>query len=307
VDAAEDELYGDRRDDSPPELSTSEARKAWLRETMRELADEPATQMDEPAAAEVEPAGDSGFEFETSERLPGATNQCRRGWLREARRQLDQHRAAHPRPIPRSSRGRLLEAMRQLDEELDAERQANPDSRLLKARKGYVQGYNAQVVTNEHQIVIAAEVTTESGDFGHLEPMFAAAERELAARLVSRTSQESRSQTRATGTTSRCRTSSTAAPRCSSRRRQQTQRPQAGVGRRLLRAHGPGADDRARRRPIPDAPTDGRARLREHQAQPRDGPVRRRGRSAARSEWRPIKATHNLLKAHKHQIAHAGA
>src|SRR5438477_10038070 len=33
----------------------------------------------------------------------------------------------------------------------------------------------------------------------------------------------------------------------------------------------------------------------------------RRGRSAARSEWRLITATHNLLKLHKHQIAAAGA
>jgi len=33
----------------------------------------------------------------------------------------------------------------------------------------------------------------------------------------------------------------------------------------------------------------------------------RRGRSAARSKWRLITATHNLLKLHKHQIAPAGA
>ena len=33
----------------------------------------------------------------------------------------------------------------------------------------------------------------------------------------------------------------------------------------------------------------------------------RRGRSAARSEWRLITATHNLLKLHKHQIAAAAA
>ena len=32
-----------------------------------------------------------------------------------------------------------------------------------------------------------------------------------------------------------------------------------------------------------------------------------RGRSAVRSEWRLITATHNLLKLHKHQIAAAGA
>ena len=33
----------------------------------------------------------------------------------------------------------------------------------------------------------------------------------------------------------------------------------------------------------------------------------RRGRSAARSEWRLITPTHNLLKLHSHQIATAGA
>ena len=43
-----------------------------------------------------------------------------------------------------------------------------------------MQGYNAQVVTNENQIVIAAEITVDSPDFGHLEPMLNAAERELA-------------------------------------------------------------------------------------------------------------------------------
>ncbi len=41
----------------------------------------------------------------------------------------------------------------------------DPDSRLLKAK--YVQGYNAQLVTKERQIVIAADLTTEPGDFGH--------------------------------------------------------------------------------------------------------------------------------------------
>jgi hypothetical protein len=30
---------------------------------------------------------------------------------------------------------------------------------------------------------------------------------------------------------------------------------------------------------------------------------RRRGRSAVRTEWRLITATHNLLKLHKHQLA----
>ena len=42
-----------------------------------------------------------------------------------------------------------------------------------------MQGYNAQAVANEHQIVIAVEVMTVAPDFGHLEPMLDAAQREL--------------------------------------------------------------------------------------------------------------------------------
>ena len=32
----------------------------------------------------------------------------------------------------------------------------DPDSRLLKATRGWIQGYNAQAAVNEHQIVLAA-------------------------------------------------------------------------------------------------------------------------------------------------------
>jgi hypothetical protein len=42
-----------------------------------------------------------------------------------------------------------------------------------------VQGYNAQAVATEDQIVIAAEVTVDSPGFGHLEPMIRAAQTEL--------------------------------------------------------------------------------------------------------------------------------
>jgi Transposase DDE domain len=57
----------------------------------------------------------------------------------------------------------------------------DPDSRNVKTPRGYMQGYNAQAVCNEHQIVVAAEINTDSPDFGHLEPMVTAAERELTA------------------------------------------------------------------------------------------------------------------------------
>src|ERR1035441_2558031 len=55
------------------------------------------------------------------------------------------------------------------------------DWRRMKGNRRYSQGYNAQAVVNEQQIVIAAEITTAAGDFSHLRPMITAALNELEA------------------------------------------------------------------------------------------------------------------------------
>jgi hypothetical protein len=60
-----------------------------------------------------------------------------------------------------------------------ADHVTDPDSRVVKGLRGFIQGDNAQAVTTEHQIVIAAEAMTAAPDFGHLEPMLDAAQREL--------------------------------------------------------------------------------------------------------------------------------
>jgi hypothetical protein len=53
------------------------------------------------------------------------------------------------------------------------------DSRIMKAHRGFVQGYNAQVVSTEEQIVLAAEITVDASDFAHLQPMMHATRWEL--------------------------------------------------------------------------------------------------------------------------------
>src|SRR5215217_3450461 len=52
------------------------------------------------------------------------TSQGRRGWLREAKRRLDEQRQREARPVPRSRGKRLKEAKRRLDEELWTEMRA---------------------------------------------------------------------------------------------------------------------------------------------------------------------------------------
>jgi hypothetical protein len=55
----------------------------------------------------------------------------------------------------------------------------DPDSRRMKGNRRYIQGYNAQAVVNEQQIVIAAEISTNPADFSHLRPMIETALGEL--------------------------------------------------------------------------------------------------------------------------------
>src|SRR3954463_4209085 len=154
-----------------------------------------------------------------------ASAQGRKTWLAEAKRQLDAQREREARPIPASRPARVKEAKRRLEEELRTECAANavyeayrargvmkngrrfgsppkpyappeqptgrvnvtdPDSRNLKTPRGWVQGYNAQAVCNAPQIVLAAEISLSSAEFGLLGPMISAAERELTAAGITR-------------------------------------------------------------------------------------------------------------------------
>ena len=60
--------------------------------------------------------------------------QGRAGWLREAKRQLDDHRQSHPRPVPRDRLGRLLACEQRLVEDLAVEREANQAYEAYRAR-----------------------------------------------------------------------------------------------------------------------------------------------------------------------------
>ena len=77
----------------------------------------------------VDAEEDEQFGDKRGDELPPelATAQGRRGWLREAKRRLDEKRAEEARPIPRSRPDRLNEAKRRLAEEHQVECRANAD------------------------------------------------------------------------------------------------------------------------------------------------------------------------------------
>ena len=61
----------------------------------------------------------------------------------------------------------------------------DPESRIMKSGKDFVQGYNAQVVVDEaHQVIVSTGVTNQAPDAQHLPAMVAAVEENLGARPV---------------------------------------------------------------------------------------------------------------------------
>jgi transposase len=108
-----------------------------------------------------------------------AKREGRRAWLREAKERLERERAERAEPVPRGRAERLRVCQRRVVEDWRAERFANREYEAHWERGAFIPAYNAQAVTTEQQIVIAAELTTEGVDFEQLEPMVATAEREL--------------------------------------------------------------------------------------------------------------------------------
>lgn len=57
----------------------------------------------------------------------------------------------------------------------------DPDSRIMKTKTGWIQGYNAQAAVNERQIVVGSAVTQECNDANQFQPMVRTAIDALAA------------------------------------------------------------------------------------------------------------------------------
>ena len=251
-----------------------------------------------------------------------------------------------PDPVPRSREARLLLAGERLEAERDAQVAANrayedyrangrdkhgrklsrrpnpwiaphvpegvvsvsdPDSQRMKANHGYVQGYNAQAVVDEGQIVIAAEITNSPADYSQLDPMLTTAIAEL----------------ERAGVTGRPEVALADAQYWNeehmdeviTNKHIQVLIPPDSAGRSeprpgwtggryswmrtVLGSHGKLL---YRRRiqmiePVFAHTKHNRTITRFH----------RRGRKAVRTEWRLLMTTHNLTKLHRHQLAAAGA
>jgi transposase len=347
TDRREDELYGEARGDELPErLRTSAGRRAALREAREELERERAAEHGAEAEALTGAPGSVAIELDPARFVTrahgrrawlregrraleelrsleaGPVPRSRFGRLAEAERRLEEElRVEH-------QANTAYEAWRERGVAADGTRRmapgttkpyrppqlpagtintTDPDSRLVKtAGQKAIQGYNAQAAVNEHQILVACEVTVESPDFGHLEPMVDATEREL-----ERAGAESPGVVIAD------------AGYWHKRQMENI------VGRGIQVLIPPDSGLRTSARPGWDgglyafmrrvlATDKGKALYRKRHAtiEPVFGQMKfnrrfdrflRRGRSAVRSEWRLVGASHNLLKLHSHRTAAAAA
>lgn len=144
IDAKEDALYGkDKRGDELPEdLADPRSRLARLKECKERLDRE------EKEAKETQ------------------------------QNKIDE-RTKKEEETGHKSRGRKLgSAEKAVDKEVKAN-VTDPESRIMKTRNGYVQGYNAQAVATEEQIIISAEVTQQENDIQQLTPMLESTSKSL--------------------------------------------------------------------------------------------------------------------------------
>jgi transposase len=342
TDRREDELYGERRGDELPEhLRTREGRRKALREAKERLErerghapDAVADDDDGEVAVELDPRefvtrpqgrrawvreGRRALE-QQREREARRIAQDRSDRLFEACRRLEEElafeHASHRAYDAWRSRGIAADGSRRMAPGMVKPHElaqapsglvnvTDHDSRVVRTHgQPPLQGYNAQMVVNDRQIVLAAEITAESPDFGHLEPMVRATQRELRAIELGDPEvvladagywhQRQMQQIAGEGIT-------VLVP------------PDGGLRKGARPGWTGGLYDQMRR---VLATPEGRALCRQRQItiEPVFGQIKfnrairrfqRRGRTAVRSEWRLIATTHNILKLHHHRRAAA--
>ena len=207
ADEAENTLFGGGRgDELPDRLADPRSRESRLRQALSELEAERMA-----AQAELEAKAQDYLARQKQTPSAGATPTDARvpaGVLRLARARanqqakIDDWERRNAEKIARTGRGLTGEAPQPVEEhssvirarralakaeEGQAKREAeaaapkvrnitDPDSRLMPTKSGFVQGYNPQNVVTADHLILATELTQDTGDVQHAIPMMTAAE-----------------------------------------------------------------------------------------------------------------------------------
>jgi transposase len=279
VDAAEDAQFGTARGDEPPATLRGRADRRRRFAKAKQLLD---AELDEQRRAhEAHLADRAAKEAECGAKLRGRKPKA------------PEEKAGHK------------------------ERKVNttdPESKVMSTSNGFVQGYNAQAVANDEQVILAAEVTDEHNDKGQLHPMIEATEATLAEagiderpdKLVADAGYASEENFAALDADD---------PDCYVATRNMKNNPTPRTGRRGPLRKGATLVERMDRKV---SVKKGKAvyRRRQQLIEPVFGQIKdargirsfmRRGKAAADSEWKLICGTHNLLKLYRRALTNTSA
>ena len=271
VDEAEDAEFGSARgDELPPELADPNTRRARLKEAKRRLDEEHAAKQAEMAAWKQAKAE---YTARTGLKSKGAPPK--------------------PRPIAPKEAARI--------------NTTDPDSRPVKTARGFIQGYTAQAVAGDGQVIVAAEVITGGNERHRLAPMAEAAKRELAAAGIKQRPEvaladagywngEQIAALQAKGMT-------VLVPPDADTRRAPT-KIRSGPQYEWMRERLAEPQSRARYRRRQQMIEPVFAQIKNNL---RAGRFSRRGLASCRAEWRLTAATHNLMKLYRSGLAPAAA
>jgi len=169
-------------------LAANRSHEALEEEVRRILAEAKAVDAEEDARYGPDRRGDElpeglGRRAERLQRLKEAKERLERE-AEAAAKAAQEHvaqRQAEEEATGKKKRGRKPKVVEPIPAGEAKANTTDPDSRIMKTRQGYVQGYNAQAIVSEDQIIVAVGVTQEANDVQQLEPMLQAMGHTLAA------------------------------------------------------------------------------------------------------------------------------
>lgn len=183
TDRREDELFGEGRrgDELPDDLADPGTRRERIRRALEDLNGRAEV------ISEQEHARTQSVRETVQRREERAARRAAERARKEAEAAREGKKVPGRRPHPDGPK-RLREARERLDVAVsEAARRAterteqlrgnvtDPDSRVMRTRQGFIQGYNAQAAVTEDGAVLAADVTQDQNDVDQLRPMMDAA------------------------------------------------------------------------------------------------------------------------------------
>lgn len=186
----------------------------------------------------------------------------------------------------------------------------DPESKMIPVRTGgFVQGWNGQAAANEHQVIVAAEIVTNTNDTALLHPMISAINNELEQTGITEQVGVLLADAGYATEAALAKLTNTD-PNCFIATRNTYRTPEPRPGRRGPIPKNATLEQRMDRKV---STKQGKSVYRDRQwiIEPVFGQIKhtrkittlaRRGKEAAQTEWKPVTATHNLLKLFRHAL-----